>query len=516
MARPISFNLQRVYPRLMEPWVTCGDSITALNASTPSALFGIAGAWPFLTWSGFCERGVYGQQTYVAFGNDTNTSTAVYAERQPGQTYTCFGSGYSAPVSGREWRWSANLSDGATIGFCDVMSGQRTISTTANSTGTTDVDITTSAGHRLYQGQSISMTHADSALNNKNYRIHLNTSSTSFRVQTTANPAASGAGTATVGSQWATLDWFASTRMAGRLIFRKDTSTATGEKMLPAFRLTGRRSGSVVATGSNVSAANADGITYEQIDIGSAAGYPGLGVITAVGEDEGNSSSATDGDCFNTLGYSFFKHDGSFNRTAGFYLCDISYSGWKTTDLLGALGSSSGTLTRNVDLTDTTAFLTANFSPACWMVCVGQNTTTTEATELAAGTKTEYKNNVAAIINQIYAVHASLGLSGKPFILLINTHNTGNTTIEFETRGDALFELAVQYDQVFFDMYAAMAKTPVSANGWATTDDTHLSPDGQRYRMGLLGTAIVQAYQTGSTGGNITGRAGGGRRVSRV
>lgn len=56
MARPISFNLQRVYPRLMEPWVTCGDSITALNASTPSALFGIAGAWPFLTWIGFSGR----------------------------------------------------------------------------------------------------------------------------------------------------------------------------------------------------------------------------------------------------------------------------------------------------------------------------------------------------------------------------------------------------------------------------------------------------------------------------
>lgn len=504
--RPISNRLHLFSVPLMsgEDFVMCrcGDSKMADSASTTPFSLGMMQTWQPPQWSGIGSRGVYGQNPAVYRGNDNNGSTSVYAERRPGAA-TNLTSGTVAPTSVREWKFSANIAASNYINFCDVVCGTRTLSCNNHSTSTSNVVITTTSAHALKDGDTVSIKSdcSDAALQSKNFQV-LRVDDTNFLVRTATNTGGSAdtSFTAAVGGNVGSLEWYSGVHMAARLIYYREPTN-----MLGKFAIVPRRNGSDLSAGANRDANGTLGISYFDELIGNGSGMPGAKFQTT---DSGGAYDEAN-KYFINCGWGFYRHDGSGNRLPGLYTFDIAYSSWTTQALEGALGSATGKLTTALDGVPTidvvaqdrvVEFLQAHFSPKYWLIDIGQNSVAsgeTESTELAAGTYTTYKLHVRRIIEQIRTLHTAMGLTGLPVILLCNPYNTGNSTTEFEARGNALYELSCEYEGVcFLDVYALMPKSPVSANGQWTKDDTHPTAQGTHLWAGTIWAALKQNYDS--------------------
>jgi len=528
MTTPISNRLHIFAVPLMEAkdggdfvCAGCGDSQFAdcLDSSSNkyvNYMWGIVHSWfPHnpTAWSGICLKGAYvsSSETHTAFGADSSSNCTLTLVA-PGATAGC-GIVAPSPKQCRQFQWTGNLADGVSFGYCDLSSGERTITFTANTTGSSDVTLSgLSATHRAHNGQTGYITgHSDAQLNDKVFKIQtIRSSGTSVRVQTAGSPAASDASyTMRFPSQWACGDWFSGVHLSGRVILHKSTTAG----MLSSFSVQARRDGSGLSGSlTGQTAADTNGLTYIEKPIGNASGYPGIGLVSTTGHIE-------TGTYMLVSGYSFFRTDGAGGaRSPGFYICDFGQTGMTTMGLLGSLGSSEGSLASNVPEATVLAYLAANHNPSKWIVRIGYNAISSGDYDevnggvasgagggFADGSNKQFKHNMTLILNQIRRLYALSSATDQLVILLVSQYMAG-TDAYASLRADALCDLSRDNSDVaFFNEYSAVGVSLLSPTilSWWTDDGVHMSPDGAAYIAGLLWSACETAAHDWDTRRNV-------------
>lgn len=535
MTTPISYKLHLIAVPLLrgDDVVLClaGDSMTAdcLDSSSNkyiNYIFGIIHAWKPPAWSGLCLKAAYTatSETHTAFGSDSSSSCTLTLVA-PGATAGC-GVVAPSPKQCRQFAWTAGLADGVAFGYCDWSSGERTITFTGNTTGSSDVTLTgLSSNHRAYNGETGYISnHSDAQLNGKTVRIQtIGSNSTQMRVQVAGSPAASDASfTMQFPSQWASGDWFSGVHMAGRIIIHKSTTAGMLGASGTSFSTQPRRNGSGVAGSTAGLVANdTTGLTYIDQAIGNASGYPGIGLLSSGGGDE-------TGKYMLVSGYAMYRHDGSMNRTSGLYVYDVGQTGMTTTGLLGALGGTLGSLATNVPTATVDAWNQANFDADYYIVSIGYNAISSGDYDevnggvysgasggFADGSYAQFKYNVSLIIDQINANHARRGGNGKPVIILKAQYMAG-TDAYASLRAAAMYELSLERTNVgFFNEYKAVGTSMLSPSilNWWTNDGVHMSPDGAGYIAGLMWSAMESEYESYLVGLRTRARRNRGRAL---
>lgn len=262
-------------------------------------------------------------------------------------------------------------------------------------------------------------------------------------------------------NNYASGNWTASNYVKARIVYY---ANSTGTSM----RLVGRRErsegsdlyNSDVDTATVIDFANNSGLSlpgpmqYAEASCGNGSGNPSVSLRTAAGIDESSKN-------FNIIGVRFYRTDAGGIYQPGFSIMDVAFGGGTTLTALSNIGGGSSP---NTDAAAAIKWFDLMGAPKYWLVEVGQNLTVTESTELAAGTKTEYKTNVSNIISRINTICAGYTSPTTPIILLVSPYKTGYSSTVSETRSTALYELAQENSNVcFIDGYQLMGNPGYSA-----------------------------------------------------
>lgn len=278
-------------------------------------------------------------------------------------------------------------------------------------------------------------------------------------------------------------DWTAGVPVMGRLMFYANANA------LPNARTVAGRSSQVsnVATDHTTSPGTN---RYQDADCGSGAGTPYL----ATRVDQTVSPDYNETNKNQTLtSVLFFKHDGAGNPLKGIGIMDMAIGGHTTESLLAQLGGGASPAAVYARIKEWLANhkLGKRFY---FPISIGINLTSAESTELSAGTKTTFKNNLKALV-------AHLRLIEPDCLISLNApHMTpGYTVLHCTTKWQAMLEVAQEVNCGFFNRYAMLGRFVSNGNavtgGASGTDYTHPSANGAEVIGALDTTAIQMAYE---------------------
>jgi lysophospholipase L1-like esterase len=199
--------------------------------------------------------------------------------------------------------------------------------------------------------------------------------------------------------------------------------------------------------------AGASGIQYVDFDNGSGAGAPGVLIVGDAADETGKE--------FFPLACGFYRHSGG-TRVPGFSLSQHGEGGWNTDDHSGTTRCTNANLE---------AFIAATFANT-FLIYIGTNVTVGQGTELAAGVTTAFKAAVEAIVARYQARAIAAGVASPRFILANPHAVSALTSTQLSTRGQAIYEAAVDGGWDFIDVYQGVDMTGL------TTDGVHLNTDG--------------------------------------
>lgn len=194
-------------------------------------------------------------------------------------------------------------------------------------------------------------------------------------------------------SQYGNGDWTAGVTVRARIIYFAHANS------LPNARLEGRRGSTVIATVALDMTANPGTVQFADVTCGTAAGDPVVALRV-----NGTSSPDYDetGKSIQILGAFFFVADANGNRIPGTGTMAVATGGNTTATLLSQLGGGVSPVNTAARVKEwLAAHKVGQHGPTHFIIDVFQNRTTTEASELDAGTITAAAANAAAIVSHV-------------------------------------------------------------------------------------------------------------------
>lgn len=263
-------------------------------------------------------------------------------------------------------------------------------------------------------------------------------------------------------------DYFSSGHVTARLVLFQDANT------LPELKIRGMRGSAVVKESTRFSAIRPlHRIVGVDVDLGSGAGAPRVQVCAPdTGVSPGNI-------------WDFWRVDlmGVLYRNSvvnGVQMSCISHGGWRTVDHAQEFKFTDKALRE---------YYTQIGAPTHLILWLGQNQTTPEASQLAAGVNTAFKNNLKAVMARHNRIISELG-APAPRWLLVPQYKTGYSAAVHELMAQTMYEISVEDPQVsFFNLYAASGGQSFNTALY-TFDGIHPTLAGSVYLAGLMDSAM--------------------------
>lgn len=233
--------------------------------------------------------------------------------------------------------------------------------------------------------------------------------------------------------------------------------------------------------------------TYLDSDCGTGAGPPGVGIV--------ENSQTENGTRFYSGTITWFKGTPG-TRTTGFGLSSIATGGYTTQSLLRCLGGDGASRTcseANVGI----YLANTCFWPNFVMLDIGQNLWGSESTELAAGTQTTFRTNIAAILDQLNRIY-DLNSQPRPFVVLCNHTSSGYTQTTMETKGRVLFDLARQYGYGFIDRIQTMPRDCTTVQAVTSATVSGAGPTYTITKVGAFSGYWPQIISLANNGGGVS------------
>lgn len=292
---------------------------------------------------------------------------------------------------------------------------------------------------------------------------------------------------------------FSSVQMTSRLTYYNNPTNSLQSCRVRSYRNAGTDatpSYTTVNTTTLTLNTGTAGMTYLDVDCGTGANAPGVGIVE-------NSVVETGLNLY--LGPPVFYRGTPGVRTTGFGISHIANGGHKPEDVLAALG---GGASPTCTAANARWYLqNVGFTPNFVLLDIGQNLNAgAESNELNAGTSTTYRANINAILDQINTLYAGISGATAPFVIIVNPTRSGYTDLHCETKGRCLFSIAQQRNCGFLDMIQLMPYN-TTGTGWWTEDDIHYSgPAVPVHTITGNGSEAVAASMWGAMAGEYRGR----------
>lgn len=150
-------------------------------------------------------------------------------------------------------------------------------------------------------------------------------------------------------------------------------------------------------------------------------------------------------------------------------------------------------------------FLEALDWPTHVMMQVGQNQSATETTQLDAGTITEYKANIIAIMNRVNGLFTAAGRA-TPKWCLNCPFDSSRSTANYDAMGVALFQIASERGTAFINLHALSPAPRALSNAdassvWLNSSESppvHPTLTGSQGFAAIIWTAIETAILSNS------------------